>query len=79
MASPEQPPDVPKGRKVVRRLNGVIQIGGLVVFINEAMIRHGEARTFILAICALAIMGSEAGKDFLLRIFDHTLGGGEDG
>jgi hypothetical protein len=71
-------PEVPKGRIVARRLNGLVQFGGLLVFINEAVIREGDVRTNVLAICALAIMGSEAEKDLLLRLFDRALGGGRD-
>jgi hypothetical protein len=86
MASPEQPPNgispaVAKDRKTIRRVNGAIQFLGMLVFINEAVIRSwtgADVRTNVLAVCALAIMGSEAAKDLLLRLFDRALGHGAE-
>jgi len=81
MASEQPNGTPPVARTVARRINSLIQFGGLLVFINEAVIRSwngADVRTNVLAVCALAIMGSEAAKDLLLRLFDRALGGRDD-
>ena len=54
-------------------LTNVFKVAGLVVFLNEAVVRS-EARTTVLGACILCMAGAQVSEGVLLAIIDRFMG-----
>lgn len=61
----------------MRRLNGAAHTIGMLVLLNEAVIRgwlhQGEPRTQVLFVVVLGMLGVEGAKDFAMRMWADAL------
>jgi hypothetical protein len=49
----------------------ISKVVGLVIAVNEMIIRDGEIRQSVLAFCGLLVLGSQATEDLILHTIDR--------
>jgi hypothetical protein len=65
-------------------ITNAAKIAGIVVFVNEAVLRSG-ARDSVIAVCALFVLGAQVAENTILTVIDRvferpdTHGRGENG